>query len=127
MSVPKDHVWQVGQRVLVKSTHGGWGPYCPTFRRVTKITKRFVELNDGSKWSLDGGYSYPRPKSAFNRSWIVYPIPQDELDAERRYLLITQIEKARTESADGARKTPWETVPLETLQAVLSLLQGDDK
>jgi len=49
--------WTVGERVFVEATTLG-GNRTLTLRKVEGIYKRFVRLNDGSKWRHDGG-PYP--------------------------------------------------------------------
>lgn len=47
--------WKVGDKVAAPF---GMGRNSITTKTVKRILNRFVELNDGSKWSHDG-YPYP--------------------------------------------------------------------
>lgn len=55
-------MFAVGDKVAVVSSRG----YAPVQRKVARVMKRFVELDNGTKWSLSGepypyvSYSPPR-------------------------------------------------------------------
>jgi len=59
-----DQVWYEGQRVMTIVGHFS----SPILRRriVKRVLKRFIELDDGSKWTLDG-WKYPRERWAQQR------------------------------------------------------------
>ena len=43
-------MFRVGERVAIVSRHRGF----PEMGKVARVLKRFVELDDGSRWRLDG-------------------------------------------------------------------------
>jgi len=53
----KEHRFEVGDRVIVYGSR--FGAQARGIGTVKRVTKRFVELGNGSKWGLDG-HEYPR-------------------------------------------------------------------
>lgn len=71
------------------------GPAEPTsVKTVTRVTKLFVELEDGSQWSIDDGLSYPKNRRPrFGGGTASYIEPGGTEEIERR----AQARKARAE------------------------------
>jgi hypothetical protein len=60
----KSKLFEVGDVVVV---NGGWGTGAP--RKVKRIMKRWLELVDGTKWTLSGN---PYPRGCYDREFIVH-------------------------------------------------------
>ena len=75
----------VGDIVFVT---GGWAPHPP--RRVNKVLKRYVELDDGSKWTQRGD---PYPRESYPRTQLEHSTPS-LIEQYRRHLYRSKLEAA---------------------------------
>ena len=78
--------WTVGQEVAMRGL--GWGSDVE-IGKVKRVTKRFVELEDGSRWT-HGGSTYPH--QSYSRRGID-PIDDEHRAKVKRQRLLRYLEK----------------------------------
>jgi len=103
-----------GMSVAVYS--GGWDSGLSAIRKIERVTKRFIELSDGSKWTHYGS-TYPR-QSGWSRSWIEVATLEHEHELERKRCLA----RVRAWTREGMDKAS-----LETLRAVAEIVDHAPK
>lgn len=102
------HEWKVGDKVAAPF---GMDPDSFTVRKVERVLKRFVELNNGSQWTHDG---HPYPHQQYNTRFI-RPMTV-ELDAE--------IHRQRATRFLG--KTNWTSLDTDTLDKIVELVRSKE-
>jgi len=90
---------------------GGWSPGAP--RKVKRILKRWLELDDGTKWTLSGN-TYPR--ESYSRQFLEHDT--EKLQEERRQYLA--LGKLRSLCQPGANYTA------DQLEAAIRALTGTE-
>ena len=80
--------------------------------KVTRILKRFIELEDGSQFSHNGSI-YPRREWSTVNLYICTPELEEEFWRQRFIRVL------------GARK--WDSLPTETLRELVSLSRVEEK
>ena len=96
--------WKVGDKVAVPF---GINPKSMVARRVERVLKRFIELNDGSQWTHTG-HQYPHARY---RTRFIHPMT-DELEAEI----------SRQRAIRFLEKTEWGKVGTDTTKQIVALL-----
>ena len=97
--------------MLVAVYSGGWDSGPSAIREIERVTKRFVELSDGSKWTHHGS-TYPRG-GGWGRAHIKVATPEHEHELERKRCLA----RVRAWTREGMDKAP-----IETLRAVAEIV-----
>jgi hypothetical protein len=80
---------------------------------VKRVTKRFVELDGGSKWSLDGHHGYPYGKRTRAR---IVPATEKDIDE-------VSDQSARQNAIEFLRHTKLEDLPTAALVAAAAALK----
>ena len=75
-------------------------------RVVERVTKRFLELSDGSRWQLDGSNSYPRTRDIWYHKRIE-AWSKEKADTIHRENLLYAI-----------RNNQWDSLETDQLEAV---------
>ena len=109
MSNLNGHTLAVGDGVAVVE----W-KRSPRLSTVKRVLKSFVELEDGTKWQVDGGRSYPRP-SPYDARALEYPVMPAHHKAIRRRFLSAYMHNQE-----------WNKLPLEVLERLNNLLRGTE-
>ena len=84
-----------------------------TLALVKRVTRRYLELSDGTKWQLDGMCPYPRPK---HRSWRIDFITHTTSDH--------RIEIYRRGLVKKVKRIPFEDLSVDQLEEMLSITTG---
>lgn len=106
-------LFKVGDDVTVLRGSAGPAPI-DRFAKIARVMARFVELDDGTRWDLDGSRPYPR-RSGYTQPEIRLRRPDDDLAVRRRAALLT---------VALARPAAWEKLDLDTLEAIATKLKG---
>jgi len=81
-------------------------------QRVARVLKRYIELDDGSRWRPDGGQPYPKPSSMLYSRLEVASV-RALGDLRRRRM------------CERLRRTKWEELSTPELRSVCELLGVD--
>lgn len=113
----------VGDEVAVVA-RGGFGRGV-WIRKVSRVLKRFVELDDGTQWSHNG-QPYPREHYSTRR---LRPVSGALRAEARRQRVIAILESTRSAQdptrPKGQGHDPWEIHSTEALERALDALRGD--
>lgn len=81
-------------------------------QQVARALKRYIELDDGSRWCPDGEKPYPKPSSMMHR-WLEVASVRALEDLRRRRM------------CERLRRTKWEELSTPELRSVCELLGMD--
>ena len=98
--MPKDE-FEEGMLVAISSGYGR----DISISRVKRKTKRFVELESGGKWQLDGWDTYPKSGGSWSTGSI-RPATEDDITTVRRQKMIRKLQKV-----------DWKSVETEVLES----------
>ena len=80
--------------------------------KVHRVTTRFAELSDGTKWALNGNDTYPKSsRGSWTSTGCVLPTTKEHGDMLKRRRVLRRIESMR-----------WDELPDETLIAIGKLI-----
>lgn len=99
--------FEIGNKVAIRGV--GIDRDALQVRTVARVLKRFVELDNGSKFTHNGSV-YPRQEYSSTRLLLLTP----ELEAEARRQSFVRFL--------GTRK--WDSMPTETLAKIVSLVRS---
>ena len=84
-------------------------------RTVARVTKRFVELKNGSRYQPDGSEPYPRQRDGigYYESSAIRPANEADLLEGRRLRLVYRLQH-----------TPWDSLPVAVMAQVMKVLDS---
>ena len=90
--------WKAGQVVTV---FNGFTHEPSAIRKVARVMKRFVELDDGTKWD-EFGHEYPYQRGSYHRPTIK---PATDAHARNRTAVDSHPERGRSHAQERGRTT----------------------